>query len=130
MKEINEVLPHHKVFVRLAPSPIHGIGVFAICDIRSNTLICWGDPGDMIWIPKSQISHLSGETRRLYDDFCVSKGNMLGCPRNFNRLTPAWYLNNNSENPNVHCDEKYDFFTLRDIKKGEELTIDYSTYND
>ncbi len=42
-------------------------------------------------------------------------------------LTPAWYLNL-SKKPNMAADESYDFYSLRMIKKGEELTVDYDTY--
>jgi hypothetical protein len=69
------------------------------------------------------------EILRLYEDFAVIKDNRYGCPPTFNRLTMSWYINH-SENPNVYCDENYNFFALRDIKPGEELTADYSTYND
>jgi hypothetical protein len=55
--------------------------------------------------------------KKLYEDFAVLKDGRYGCPRNFNQLTPAWYLNN-SNSPNVRCDDHYDFFALRDIKEG------------
>jgi SET domain-containing protein len=45
----------------------------------------------------------------------------------------AWYLNepNEGARPNVRFgEESSDFFALRDIKLGEELTVDYSTYSD
>lgn len=57
------------------------------------------------------------------------KDNKYGCPKNFNQLTIAWYLNNSTD-PNVGCDSNYNFFALRNIKKGEEITADYSTYSD
>jgi len=44
-------------------------------------------------------------------------------------LTPAWYLNDSQTGPNVYCDAHYDFFAMRDIKEGEELKADYSTYS-
>jgi len=35
------------------------------------------------------------------------------------------------EKPNVYCDPKtYQFFALRDIRAGEELTVNYSTYSE
>jgi len=52
---------------------------------------------------------------------CIKKGEKYGCPTNFNKLTPAWYLNH-SVNPNVATDNNYRFYALRNIKKGEELT--------
>lgn len=129
MKKQKKQLPHHGVYVRLGVSRVHGIGVFAIRDIRKGTLFCQGDDADLVWIPKIKIKGLPKETRRLYQDFCVFKGSMAGCPRNFNVLTVAWYLND-SKKPNVGCNKDYDFFALRDIKKGEELTVDYDTYSD
>ena len=67
---------------------------------------------------------------KLYDDFCIIKGNKYGCPINFNSLTVGWYLNESKENPNVRATNDYDFIAIRDIKKGEELTVDYSTFSD
>jgi len=92
-------------------------------------LVCQGDEADLVWIPKSKIRRLPGELRKLFEDFCVFRGNLVGCPRSFNVLTVAWYFND-SKNPNVGCNPNYDFFALRDIKKGEELTADYGTYSD
>jgi SET domain-containing protein len=45
----------------------------------------------------------------------------------------SWYLNEprKGTQPNVLCDpETYDFFAMRDIKPGEELTVNYATYSD
>jgi SET domain-containing protein len=43
-------------------------------------------------------------------------------------LTLAWYLNH-SDRPNVAADKNYNFYSIRRIKKGEELTADYDTYS-
>jgi len=48
-------------------------------------------------------------------------------------LTVSWYINEpkRGEQPNVYCEEEtYDFFALKDIKAGDELTVDYSEYSD
>jgi len=121
--------PHVGVFVRLKPSSIHGIGVFAIRDIPRGTYVFRGDNLEMTWVKASALKDLDVETKKLYHDFCVSRDGKYGCPRNFNVLTPAWYLNH-SKKPNINVDKNYDFYSVRPIKKGEELTIDYETYND
>ena len=54
---------------------------------------------------------------------------MYGCIDNFTHLTIEWYLNH-ADNPNVYCDKEYDFYTLRDIQAGEELTSSYDTYSE
>lgn len=131
MKKTN-LLPHSNVFTRLEPSKIHGIGVFAIRGIKKNTLIFYGDENsEIIWVRKSQLKNLPKEIRKLYDDFCIIKdsGRIYGCPQNFNLLTVAWYLNH-ADNPNVKADKAYNFYALKHIKKGEELTVDYNTYSE
>jgi len=125
--------PHKNVYTRLAPSKIHGVGVIAIKNIPKNTSIFSGDEDSkMVWIEKKKISDEPKEIKKLYEDFCVTrkkKGRIeYGCPENFNTLTVAWYLNH-SEKPNVYCGKDYLFYSLRDIKKGEELTVNYSTYS-
>ncbi|PYJ84527.1 MAG: hypothetical protein DME22_12480 [Verrucomicrobia bacterium] len=98
-------MPHEQVYARIGRSKIHGVGVFAIRDIPKGTKIFPDDDSELIW----------GET--------------YGPPNSFNLMTVAWYLNH-SKTPNVGCDKDYTFFALRDIKKGEELTADYHTYNE
>jgi hypothetical protein len=76
--------------------------------------------------------------REFYKKFAiVTNGNdgrpkRYGCPRNFQRLTMSWYLNDPKagEVPNVTCDENYEFWSARNIRCGEELTVDSTTYSD
>jgi uncharacterized protein len=122
--------PHDGVYTRLQCSKVHGIGVFAIRDIPKGTNIFSNDDSEMVWVDEADIRNISSELKKLYDDFCVIKNGKYGCPKNFNMLTVGWYLNKSKENPNVRCTNDYDFIALRDIKKGEELTVDYSTYSE
>ena len=107
------------------------MGVFAIRNIKKGTRLFCGDDDKIIWVPKEKLRSLPQEIRRLYEDFCIitDKGERYGCPENFNRLTVAWYLNSSSK-PNVYSDKKYRFVAKRDIRADEELTVDYSTYNE
>jgi SET domain-containing protein len=126
-------LPHLKVYTRIKPSKVHGVGVFAIQLIKKGTYIFFGDNEKMAWVKDTQIKKLPRALIKLYEDFCVIKKDKNGkfylCPRNFNVLTVAWYINN-SDDPNVGCDKNFDFFALRNIRTGEELTANYSTYSD
>lgn len=130
-KRVFDRLPHIGVYTRLRPSNIHGVGVFAIRKIRKGMNIFSGDDAEMVWIKRSRLRGLPREIRRLYEDFAVirNNGTEYGCPKNFNLLTVGWYLNE-SDNPNVGCDKSFDFFALRDIAVGEELTVDYGTYSE
>jgi len=122
-------LPHENVWARIVRSRIHGVGLKAIRDIPHGTYLFQGDDLPMVWVDREIIKHLRSALQRLYDDFAVAKGNRLGCPRSFNLLTPAWYLNH-SKRPNVGCDSNYDFYALKDIKRNQELTVNYDEFSE
>jgi uncharacterized protein len=127
----NNQLPHYKAFTRLKKSN-HGVGVFAIQDIQKGEPIFYGDEdAEIIWVNKSELVNISPAIKKMYDDFCIirNNGNEYGCPKNFNLMTISWYLNDSKE-PNVICDKNYIFSALRNIREGEELTIDYDTYSE
>ena len=124
--------PHDNVCCRLRPSPIHGVGVFAIRDIPTGmNLFCDDDDETFIvTLHKKEIENLEPEIKRLYNDFCVITGDEYECPKSFNQMTVAWYINESKDNPNVKCDDGLNFIAVRDIASGEEILVDYSTYSD
>jgi len=125
---LKEQLPHHKVYTRFKPSPVHGIGVFAIADIPKDTKLFSNDHTKMVWISADEINDVPANLKEMYDAFCIitQDRSKYGCPENFNQLTMSWYLNHSKE-PNVRFDNG--FHSLRDIKEGEELLADYDTYS-
>lgn len=126
-KEDAAPLPHDGVVTRLRPSRTHGVGVFALKRIVKGTRLFSHDLDEMMWVDRDGLKRLPKEIRKLYEDFGVLKGGRYGCPTNFNRLTMSWYLNE-SKRPNVRCDEDYNFVAVRDIRSGDELTVDYARY--
>lgn len=88
----------------------------------------------MIWIEKAVIDAECSdvELKKLYTDFCVLHGDKLGCPENFNSMPIGWYINEPPAGTiaNVQVADNYDFIAMRDIKKGEELTVVYATFSD
>jgi hypothetical protein len=127
-------LPHEGVFVRLGVSAVHGIGVFASCPIPRGTRIFANDILPVRWVEQAALDRagLSVAQARLYRDFGVRRGGRIGCPLNFNYLTPSWYLN---EPPagvaaSVATDADLNFRAARDIEEGEELTIDYAAFSE
>lgn len=128
-------LPHNNVYVRLQRSIISGIGVFAIVDITKGTFVFKGDKSEMYWFSSEELAlpSLPQAIQDLYNDFCVIKTEenhkLYGCPDSFNNMPISWYLND-SNNPNMACNENYDFYTIRDVKAGEELTAKYGTYSE
>jgi uncharacterized protein len=126
-------LPHENAFTRLGRSEIDGIGVFAIRDIPLGTNIFPNDRLGIKWINKAIIDTISDDTiRKLYAEFAIRKGELLGCPANFNSMTVGWYLNEpvRGDKPNVVVDGNYAFFAARDIAAGEELTARYADFSD
>jgi len=128
-------LPHIGVFTRLRKSTIHGIGVFAIVDIPKGTYVFEGDKSKVVWFTEEeiQLSTLPQVVQDIYKDFYIKSigdSKKYGCPDIFNNMPISWYLNK-SKNPNMACDKKkdYDFYAIDDIKAGDELTVDYSTYS-
>jgi FRG domain-containing protein len=132
-----EDTPHDELYTRLKPSAIEGVGVFAIKDIKKDTLLFSGDSDEMRWVRARDLPK-EPALREFYDRFAVVKNGKsgrpkwYGCPRNFHRLTMSWYINDPrpTEKPNVRCDENYDFWALQDIKEGTELTVDSDSYSD
>jgi hypothetical protein len=120
---------HAGVYTRLQKSDHHGIGVFAILDIPESTNVFAGDTNKVREIDKNDMTYVQPEIRQLYEDFCVWKEGKIKGPTNFNNLTVGWYLNH-SDAPNVKFNDEFDFIATRLIKKGEELTADYRTYDD
>jgi SET domain-containing protein len=127
-------LPHQGVWVRLGLSAIHGIGVFAIRPIPAGTDIFASDSVPLVWVEEAELdrSGPSEAERSLYHDFGIRRGTRIGCPADFNNLTPGWYLN---EPPpggraNVVADARFAFTARRDSAEGEELTIDYEGFSD
>ncbi len=120
-------------YCRLKPSLLHGVGVFAIRNIPANI-----DPFKTIkkqgWVEFniSELKYLGKEILKMIDDFYVIGKNGKICINEnaLNGMDISFFLNNNSETPNLKIiDDGNIFITLRRIKKGEELTVAYYTYD-
>jgi hypothetical protein len=107
----------------------YGVGVFAIRDIPAGAEIFSGDSNEMRDIDQRDIENCDRAIKKMYEDFCVYKGGKWKGPTHLNNLTIGWYLNH-SEVPNLRCDGEYNFFAIRQINDDEELTVDYTTYDD
>lgn len=57
--------------------------------------------------------------------YCVEHEGTIYAPADFGRMSIGWYLNH-SKRPNAHH-RNYVYFASRDIRAGEEITIDYRT---
>jgi hypothetical protein len=122
----------HDVYCRLKPSK-HGIGVFAIRDIPINT-----DPfkgcmpnSDFVAIPKKIIHKLKNPVKEMVKDFCPLQDGEYWFPTTGLQAIDKSYYLNHSKKPNMKTqDSGENFITSRNIKAGEELLVDYETYDD
>ena len=125
--------PHDRVLTRLAPSPIHGIGVFALGRIGAGTQVFATDIREIVWVDAAIVDALPAASaeRRWYDDFAIRQPTRYGCPPSFDLLGTGWYVNEPppGEAANIRVDPDFAMFAARDISAGEELTVAYASFS-
>ncbi len=99
----------------------HGVGVFAMHNIKAETYLrVFGDennPNDVAIIRKKK------DIPEFFWQYCVDYGETMECPSDFGCMEVGWFINH-SKKPNIYIREK-EFYALRDILAGEEITTDY-----
>ena len=118
-----------ETYVMIKPSPLHGIGVFAIRDIPKGTKNIFSEGfGEWIKISKSEVEALPRHSKDLIENHCLFDDTDYYVPEyGFKLLDLVIYLNH-SDQPNViSLNEGAHFQAIRDIKEGEELLVDYGT---
>ncbi|MDO8407884.1 MAG: SET domain-containing protein [bacterium] len=120
-------------YCRLQPSQIQGIGVFAIKDIPKGTDPFPGVP-EVAWykFDMAELTDLDETQRAFLDSFFVihKDGTVYLSSTGLNGMNISYFLNN-SDTPNVKTiDDGENFATMRPIKKGEELTVSYVTFDE
>ncbi|MEZ5028268.1 MAG: SET domain-containing protein [Ferruginibacter sp.] len=113
----------------IRPSPIEGIGVFAIQDIPKGCRSMFTKPNDeekWINISKNEVAALPAHAKALIENYCLYDERDYFVPDyGFKKMDLVNFLNH-SDTPNIISINEGEFFeAIRDIKKGEELLIDY-----
>ena len=119
------------VYCRLCPSPLGGVGVFAIRDIPDNTNPFNGcDESEYNKIPVEQLTDIHPSVLDLLKDVLVFEdGCFYFSDRGLQGIDLSYYLNH-SKTPNmVACPLGETFRTKRFVRAGEELLVDYDTYD-
>lgn len=113
----------------------HGVGVVAIRPIPKGT-----DPfarcepfGDLIKLPAKELdaARVPESAKNLVRDFCALQDGIYYVPNyGIDAIDKSYYVNH-SKTPNlVALDGGERFVAARRIRRGEELTADYRTYNE
>ena len=109
---------NNTVWCKLAPSPIHGIGVFAIRNIKKGQkLYCQSNRKTFINLNEELLPEIEEIVRQRWP--LAFEGDLFLSPNDDARLISFM---NHSNDPNY---DKYNDVALRDITKGEEITEDY-----
>lgn len=114
IKALNEL-----VKMKIAPSPIHGVGVFALRDLKKGEMLYADSIPNSFDVPFNRFGGIRPEIQE------ILLGNFPQIVNGSHFLYPVTKMSaflNHSDTPNV--DGKTDK-TLRKIKNGEELTEDY-----
>lgn len=105
----------------------HGVGVFAAHDISKDTHLALFGPEDTMEL--RSLERNANDVPTIFQDYCMNRGDKLICPKDFSAMPVGWYLNHSS-NANAINDDDYKWYAARDIKEGEEITIDYNSLNE
>jgi SET domain-containing protein len=122
MKELSS-----NFFVMLKPSPVQGIGVFAITDIKKGQRnIFSNDKSEWIKISKEEIAALPQHSRDVVENYCLYDEAHYYVPEYGFKIVDLVIFLNHSDDPNImSVNDGDDFETLKDIQAGTELLIDY-----
>jgi len=129
---LNELANH--TYVMLQPSPVAGIGVFAMRSIPKGCRDMFSKPGtaeDWISLSKKEVNELPHHAQLMIENYCLFDADQYYVPqKGFKELDVSLFLNH-SEDPNIISIDGGNYFeAIRDIAGGEELFIDYGTIVD
>lgn len=129
--ELLHELQHH-TWVAIRPSPVEGIGVFALRDIPAGTRGLFSKGvGEWIPVPKKEVAALPDHARALIENYCLyDDDHYFVADYGFKVMDLVNYLNHSDEPNLASIRDGEDFETLRDIQCGEELFIDYGSIVD
>ena len=123
---------HQDTYVMIKPSPLHGIGVFAIRDIPKGTRDLFSQGvGEWIKLTIAEVEALPKHSRDLVENHCLFDEDHYYVPDYGFKLVDLVIYLNHSDTPNIISINEGEYFeATRDIAAGEELLLDYGTIVD
>ncbi|MBF0555920.1 MAG: SET domain-containing protein-lysine N-methyltransferase [Nitrospirae bacterium] len=119
-------MKYTEAVVELKPSKIvpTQVGLFALKDFKENEIIAdkytWDESRLISWNEFETLDHI---TKNKLVDFCYKTDEGIYAPQNINKINIAYFINHSCD-PNSYCDSEDNYRATRDIKTGEEFTID------
>ena len=122
LKELSQ-----ETYAALQPSAVHGIGVFAICDIPKGCRTIFSKAiGEWIKISISDIDNLPEHSRSLVETYCLYDEDHYYVPDyGFKVMDLVNYLNHSSSPNIISVNDGEEFEAITDIPSGTELLLDY-----
>jgi len=117
----------NNTWVRLKPSGLHGIGVFAIKVIPKGCKEMFAaEMGDWVTVDRKEVEALPVYAKDLVENFCLyDEANYFLPAHGFKSIDLSLFLNH-ADSPNIQSVNDGTYFeALRQIEEGEELVIDY-----
>jgi len=110
-------------FSFILKSSQYSVGVFATQDIVKDTpLRLFSDDNAF----KNRIRIIDkNKVEKEFLDYCIEFNDKVYAPKDFGCMEIGWYLNHSKDFNAYHKD--YNWYADRDIKKGEEILIDYNS---
>ena len=111
--------------LRQSTIPGIGLGVFTLEDIKKGDLVWAFDENMDMRIHVSDLNALEPSQLTFINKYAWREGDFIYLPCDLNKFV------NHSNNPNIGCfDRRLTDIAFRDIKAGEELFADYSSFDD
>jgi len=116
-----------ETYVAIKPSPVHGIGVFAIADIPKGSRNMFSTSlGEWIKLSFDEVEKLPEHSQNLVETYCLYDESHYYVPdHGFKIMDLVFYLNHSAA-PNIVSVNNGEYFeALENIPAGTELLINY-----
>lgn len=125
-EELLHELTHH-MYIALQPSPLHGIGVFAVAAIPKGCKTLFAkDTGNWVTLSFEEAAKLPVHSREFVETYYLYDEEKYFIPDHGCKIMDMASYLNHSSTPNIISVNEGEYFeTVRDIQVGEELLIDY-----
>ena len=125
-EQLLQELKYH-TYITIRESDTHGIGVFALCEIPKGCRNIFSrNVGEWIKLTIAEVEDLPAHSRNLVETYCLFDADHYYVPDyGFKVMDLVNYLNHSSTPNVISINDGEEFEALRDIRKGEELLVDY-----
>ena len=121
-----------ETYAALQPSPLHGIGVFAIRDIPKGCKNIFSvENGEWISLGFEEVEKLPAHSKNFIETYYLYDSGQYFIPAHGCKIMDMANYLNHSHSPNlISVSDGLYFEATRDIRQGEELLIDYGSIVD